>query len=51
MGMKGSCNLRFYSDICLEGLNEVTKKPHDRKSPGRDLNPEPLECEAGVLSS
>jgi hypothetical protein len=44
-------NLRYYLGICLEGLIKTTKNlSEDSWSPGRDLNPETPEYEAGALS-
>jgi hypothetical protein len=44
-------NLRYYPNICLEGLRKTTKIPsQDSRFPGRDLNPGPPEYEAGVLT-
>jgi hypothetical protein len=44
-------NLISYPGICLEGLRQTTKDlSQDSPSPCPDLNLEPLECEAGVLT-
>jgi hypothetical protein len=43
-------NSWYYPDICLEGLRETKKNlSRDSRSPARDLNPGPVEYEAGVL--
>jgi hypothetical protein len=43
---------RCYPGIYLEGLLKTTKNHgQDSRSPGRDLNPGPLEYEAGVLTT
>jgi hypothetical protein len=45
-------NLRYYPGICLDGLSNTTKiLSQDSRSPDRDLNPKPPECEAGVLTA
>jgi hypothetical protein len=45
-------NLRYCHGIYLEGLRKTTKNlSWDSRSPGRDLNPGPLEYEAGVLTT
>jgi hypothetical protein len=45
-------NLRQYSGIFVEGLRKTTKNfSHDSRSPGRDLNPGPLEYKAEVLTT
>jgi hypothetical protein len=45
-------NLRYYPDICLEGLRKKTKNLSQFiRSPGRDLNPGPPEYEAEVLTT
>jgi hypothetical protein len=42
-------NLRYYPDICLEGLRKTMNSlSQDSRSPVWDLNPESLEHEAGV---
>jgi hypothetical protein len=44
-------NLRSYLGTRVEGLRKITKHlSQDSLSQGRDLNPEPPECEAGVLT-
>jgi hypothetical protein len=44
--------LRYCLGICLEGLRKATKNlSKDTLSPGRDLNPELPEYEAGVLTT
>jgi hypothetical protein len=48
----GRGHLRYYPDICLEGLGKTTKNlNHESRSPGRHSNPGPPEYEAGVLTS
>jgi hypothetical protein len=43
--------LRYYPGICLEGLRKTTKcLGQDSWSLGQDLNPEPPEYEAGMLT-
>jgi hypothetical protein len=45
-------NLRHYIDICLEGLRETTITfSQNSLSPVRDLNSEPPEYEARVLTT
>jgi hypothetical protein len=45
-------NCRYYTGIRLEGLRKNHEKlSQDSRSPGRDLNPEPPEYEAGVLTT
>jgi hypothetical protein len=45
-------NSRYYPGICLEGLRKTMKNlSQDSRSPGRDLNPGPLEYEAGVVTT
>jgi hypothetical protein len=45
-------NLKYYPGIHLEGLRKTTEiLTHDSRSPGRDLNPEPPEYEAGLLTT
>jgi hypothetical protein len=45
-------NLRYYPNICLEGLRKTTKSlSQDSRSPGRDLNLGPPKYEAGVLTT
>jgi hypothetical protein len=45
-------NLRYCPGICLQGLRKTTRNLNqDSRSPQRDLNPGPLEYEAGVLIS
>jgi hypothetical protein len=42
--------LRYYPGIFPMGLRKPTiKLDHGRRSPGRQLNPGPIEYEAGVL--
>jgi hypothetical protein len=44
--------LRQCLGICLEGLNKITKiLSHNRRSRGRDFNPEPAEYEVVVSTS
>jgi hypothetical protein len=45
-------NSRYYPGICLERLKKTMKTlSQDSRSPGRDLNPEPPEYEARVLTT
>jgi hypothetical protein len=45
-------NLWYYPWICLEALRNITiNLNHESWSPSRDLNPGPLEDEAGVLTT
>jgi hypothetical protein len=46
----GGLERRFFPGICLEELRKtkINLSLHCR-SPGRDLNPEPLEYETGLL--
>jgi hypothetical protein len=45
-------NLKYYTDICLEGLRRTTKNLiQDSQSQGRDLNLRLLEYEAGMSIS
>jgi hypothetical protein len=39
-------NLRYYPEICLEGLRKPAEKSQDSRFLGRDLNPGPPEYEA-----
>jgi hypothetical protein len=49
-GRNLSCVLSYHPYICLEGLGTTTKDiGKNRLSPGRNLNPGPLEYKAGVL--
>jgi hypothetical protein len=42
--------LRYYPNICLEGLRKTTKVlSQDSQSPGQDFNMGPRKYEAGVL--
>jgi hypothetical protein len=41
--------IRYYPDICLEGLRKTTRNSQDSPSPRQDLNPGGLEYKAGVL--
>jgi hypothetical protein len=44
--------LRYYPDICIEGLRKPTKNiSQDSRSSGRDLKPGPPENKAGVLTT
>jgi hypothetical protein len=44
-------NIKYYHGICLGVLKKTTKGlSHCSRSPSRDLNPEPSECEVGVLT-
>jgi hypothetical protein len=53
--MEGSDNgriLRYYPEICLEGLRKTMKKLSQyHLPPGRDLNQGPPEYEAGELTT
>jgi hypothetical protein len=54
MYLKGSGRgliLSSYSSICLKGLRKITETFRDNRSSDRDLNPEPLEYEAAVLTT
>jgi hypothetical protein len=44
--------VRYYPIICLEELRKAMKNlSQDSRSPGRDLNLGPPECEAGLLTT
>jgi hypothetical protein len=44
-------NLRYYPGIFLKRLRKTTKNfSQDSRSPGREMNPGPLEYEAGMLT-
>jgi hypothetical protein len=44
--------LRYYPGICLERLRQTIKNlSEDSLTPGRDLNPDPPEYEARVLTT
>jgi hypothetical protein len=44
--------LRYYPEICLAGLRNTTQNlGQDSRSPARDLNQGPPECEAGMLTT
>jgi hypothetical protein len=53
--VEGNCSgliLKFYLGIRLERLRKTTKDPsQDSRSPGRGLNPESPEYEAGMLNT
>jgi hypothetical protein len=52
MNWKASGRKPLWPGIRLKGLRETTKNlSQDRRSPGRDLNPEPPEYEAEVLTT
>jgi hypothetical protein len=44
-------NLRYYAGIRLERLRKTKKHLSIAGRRGRDLNPLPPECEAGILNS
>jgi hypothetical protein len=45
-------NSRHYPGICVEGLRKATKNlSQNSPSPGQNINPEPPEHEAGVLTT
>jgi hypothetical protein len=47
-----SSNLGYYPGTCLQGLRKTTDNlSQDSRFPGRDLNLEPPEYEAGVLTT
>jgi hypothetical protein len=48
LGKRPWPNLSYYPSICLEGLRNASQ---DRRSPGRDNNSGPPECERGVIST
>jgi hypothetical protein len=51
-GSSRSLILSYSPGLCREGLRKTTKPlSHDSRSPGRDLNPGPLEYEAGLLAA
>jgi hypothetical protein len=45
-------NLRYYSDICLEGLRKTMKKlSKSSRCPSQDLNAGSPEYESGLLAT
>jgi hypothetical protein len=44
-------NLRYYPDICLEGLRKTTKLSQNSRALARNMNLGPPECKAGVLTT
>jgi hypothetical protein len=49
-GSGGRLILRNYPGIRLDGCEENQENSQNSQSPDRDLNPGPLEYEAGVLT-